>query len=276
MSDKPTHEQLANRLVEAENKIKEFRILYNAATSIGSNLFLEDAIRSVPMHVANALHSCGCAISRWRRDRNDLEILFDYCRCFPDQADKPGRTYDLRDYPTSLHMLETGRAVLIQVDDPEADKAELEIMREHGIFTNLALPLKTGNRVFGLMEIYENTGKREFTSREIRLAKSLAFQAAVALENAQLYENARNEIAKRIKAEKKLEKLVHDLEKALIEVKTLKGFLPICAACKKIRDDKGYWEEVDSYIESHTDARFSHGMCPDCARKLYPELSIHD
>jgi C4-dicarboxylate-specific signal transduction histidine kinase len=55
------------------------------------------------------------------------------------------------------------------------------------------------------------------------------------------------------------------------EVKTLSGIVPICASCKKIRDDKGYWDRVETYVAKHTEAKFSHGLCPDCAKKLYPD-----
>jgi len=61
------------------------------------------------------------------------------------------------------------------------------------------------------------------------------------------------------------------LQKALDEIKTLKGIVPICAHCKKIRDDKGYWNLLESYIEKHSEAEFSHGMCPDCLEELYGE-----
>ena len=61
-------------------------------------------------------------------------------------------------------------------------------------------------------------------------------------------------------------------EKALSDLKILGGLLPICAACKKIRDDTGYWEQIESYIVVHSEAKFSHGFCPDCARELYPEV----
>ena len=67
-----------------------------------------------------------------------------------------------------------------------------------------------------------------------------------------------------------------ELQKALSEVKTLKGFLPICATCKKIRDDKGYWNQIESYIEARSEAEFSHGICPDCQKKLYPDLYSSD
>jgi hypothetical protein len=62
------------------------------------------------------------------------------------------------------------------------------------------------------------------------------------------------------------------LNKALKEVKTLSGFLPICASCKKIRDDKGYWNQIEAYISEHSEAEFSHGICPECSEKLYPEI----
>ena len=57
------------------------------------------------------------------------------------------------------------------------------------------------------------------------------------------------------------------------EVKRLSGLLPICASCKKIRNDEGYWQEIESYLHSHSDTRFSHGICPECAKKLYPEFA---
>lgn len=62
-----------------------------------------------------------------------------------------------------------------------------------------------------------------------------------------------------------------ELRNALNEVKALRGILPICAACKKIRDDQGYWQQVEVYIRDRTDADFSHGICPDCMKELYPE-----
>jgi hypothetical protein len=62
------------------------------------------------------------------------------------------------------------------------------------------------------------------------------------------------------------------LQEALANVKSLSGLLPICASCKKIRDDKGYWSQVESYIQKHSDATFTHGMCPECLKKWYPDL----
>jgi len=69
-------------------------------------------------------------------------------------------------------------------------------------------------------------------------------------------------------------KLKHDdLQKALDEIKTLRGIVPICSYCKQIRDDKGFWNKVEAYIQDHTEAKFSHGVCPDCAKRYYPEFA---
>ena len=65
------------------------------------------------------------------------------------------------------------------------------------------------------------------------------------------------------------QKLLMQLEQSAKEIKTLRGFLPICANCKKIRDDKGYWTQIETYISSRTEAEFSHGICPECSKKLY-------
>jgi hypothetical protein len=73
-------------------------------------------------------------------------------------------------------------------------------------------------------------------------------------------------------AEENLLRANEDLQGALDQVKTLKGLLPICASCKKIRDDRGYWQHVETYIRDRSEAEFSHSICPDCFKKLYPEF----
>jgi PAS domain S-box-containing protein len=80
------------------------------------------------------------------------------------------------------------------------------------------------------------------------------------------------DITERVEAEQEREKLIVELKEAMDNIKTLKGLMPICSSCKKIRDDKGYWHQVESYIRDHTDAEFTHGLCPDCAKKYFAEL----
>lgn len=91
--------------------------------------------------------------------------------------------------------------------------------------------------------------------------------------------NLLNAIAERLgrvseqkRYEEEREILIEELQKALSEIKQLSGLLPICSSCKKIRDDKGSWEQIEVYIGDHSDAEFTHGLCPECAKKIYPEF----
>jgi PAS domain S-box-containing protein len=80
------------------------------------------------------------------------------------------------------------------------------------------------------------------------------------------------DVTERHQAAVERERLIQELQQALAKVKTLSRMLPICASCKKIRDDKGYWNQIEAYIQDHSEAEFTHGICPDCMKKLYPGL----
>ncbi len=119
-------------------------------------------------------------------------------------------------------------------------------------------------KTIGIMEIDELLFP-EHRKRYLNLALSTVPVLTLAINNARNYEKLQQ-------TGKEREKLIKELQEALANVKTLRGLLPICASCKKIRDDKGYWNQIESYIGKHTDAQFSHGICPDCAKKLYPDF----
>lgn len=74
------------------------------------------------------------------------------------------------------------------------------------------------------------------------------------------------------KMESERKELIQELQISLAKIRTLRGLLPICASCKKIRDDKGYWNQLEQYIQAHSDVEFTHSVCPECLPKLYPEL----
>ncbi len=89
--------------------------------------------------------------------------------------------------------------------------------------------------------------------------------------NPQYLEGIMLDITQHKQSDEERERLIVDLQNALSEVKTLSGMLPICASCKKIRADEGYWQQIETYISEHSEAEFSHSICPECAKKLYPE-----
>jgi PAS domain S-box-containing protein len=133
----------------------------------------------------------------------------------------------------------------------------------------LMVPICSRERVLGFLNLDSDVPGR-FTVEDAHRLEPLANAAAIALENARLYNQAQREIAERMRAEAEREKLIADLQAALAQVRRLSGLLPICASCKKIRDDKGYWQQVEVYIHDHAEVEFSHGLCPDCKEKLYP------
>jgi PAS domain S-box-containing protein len=84
------------------------------------------------------------------------------------------------------------------------------------------------------------------------------------------------DITDRNRVAQERETLIADLQKALQKVKTLSGLLPICSSCRKIRDDTGYWSTLERYISEHSDAEFTHGLCPQCLKRLYPDIKLNE
>ncbi len=120
----------------------------------------------------------------------------------------------------------------------------------------IIFPLSFGNTALGIMDISRN---KPFSIEEFQRLQQVVPQVTEAV------------ICH--KAIQQKEELLTELQEAYNKVKKLSGLIPICAQCKKIRDDSGYWNQVESYITEHSDAVFSHGICPDCMEKLYPEFT---
>ena len=123
-----------------------------------------------------------------------------------------------------------------------------------GIKHIVIFPLVSGNSVLGIMDISRETA---FSNFEIERLENIVSQVTTAI------------LFYRATLEK--EELLQKLQTADKNIKKLSGLIPICSNCKKIRDDSGYWNQVEKYITEHTDAVFTHGICPDCMKKLYPE-----
>jgi GAF domain-containing protein len=139
----------------------------------------------------------------------------------------------------------------LSVDDALEDSrfVGLDWWRAHGLSSFLGVPV-TFDGAFPAVLTLNGRAPFRLGSDDERLLESFVAQAAVAIRNASLY--AAEAEARRA------------AERALAEVKQLRGLLPICAYCKKIRNDENYWEQLESYITERSGAQFSHGICPDC------------
>jgi transcriptional regulator with GAF, ATPase, and Fis domain len=120
----------------------------------------------------------------------------------------------------------------------------------------LFAPLIIDKKPVGLIGLANKEGP--FTERDLEMATTFGEMASVALRER--------------RAEERRKELVAELQNALTEVRKLSGIVPICMHCKKIRDDAGYWQRVEAYIQSHSEAKFSHGICPDCREEFYPDI----
>jgi PAS domain S-box-containing protein len=101
--------------------------------------------------------------------------------------------------------------------------------------------------------------------------RALVTDAAVVLADGAAILAFIQDVTERRRSEVDRERLIGELQRALADVKTLRGMLPICAHCKKIRDDQGYWNRIESFLREHSEAELTHGICPDCAEKYFPE-----
>ena len=122
-----------------------------------------------------------------------------------------------------------------------------------------------GAFAFPILLAGQVTGVIEFFSRQVRGPDDDLLKMMYAL-GSQI-----GQFIARKQVEEEQEKLILELQEALVNVKTLSGLLPICATCKNVRDDKGYWGRIEDYISAHSQTEFSHGICTDCARKMHPD-----
>ncbi|MDA8106474.1 MAG: PAS domain-containing protein [Nitrospiraceae bacterium] len=168
----------------------------------------------------------------------------------------PGRT-----------CLRTGKSASVEMFEPHL-KMYIEIQ---------AIPrFDRHGGILGVIHIVRDITKRKLIEEELDIHRNhlewLVRERTT--EISAVNERLQREIAERKRAEMEKEWLIRELEDAFSNLKTLSGLLPICAWCKKIRDDGGYWKQVEAYIAEHSNAEFTHGICPDCAEKLKEDLHL--
>ena len=168
------------------------------------------------------------------------------------------------DYPCYFAALEGGMA--IDAHDACKDERTREFATGYldtlGITSMLDVPIRRNGRIAGIL-CHEHIGEpRVWTPHDRDFAVSIADFVTIA-----------QEASERRAAEEEQKRLIQELQDALADIKTLSGLLPICSGCKKIRDDDGYWNQIESYICQHSEAKFSHGFCPECLKKYFPEFA---
>ncbi|MGC8874492.1 MAG: GAF domain-containing protein [Chloroflexia bacterium] len=214
---------------------------------------LEELLVQVCRQLAESLRASRCVLSRWTREEGTVSTWAWYGEDAATTSSGAGpQTYLLSDYPATARVLAERRPVAVSVDDPEADPAERALLQSLGQRAVLLLPLGLGVTVFGLLEVYRREGPLEFTPDEIALASALAAQAAIAIENARLYEES----------QRRLEEMraVFEVGKALVSSLELQEVLQrICLESTRLfgvtsayvarwDEDKGAYTVIAEYI----------------------------
>ena len=140
---------------------------------------------------------------------------------------------------------------------PEEASRERAFLKAGKVHSTLMVPLRYGPSLTGVLGFDSLQGPLSWSEELIALLKIAGVVFGNAIERKQ--------------SEEERSRLIFELQESLARVRTLSGMLPICASCKKIRDDKGYWNQIETYIRDRSEAEFTHGICPECAARLYPQ-----
>ena len=251
-------EQEQTRRLQAEETLASMQLfLYDYFHRLGPDPRLN--IDIIVETACKALHS---AVALYNRLEGDVLRTWSIYNGPPDfkREDNPSGhiCYDM-----TIRNRSATNVSPIVLEDLEGTKwEELDAnVKSYGIKSYIGFPVVLENRVVGSLCVVD-LKKRKYSQIEKDILA--AFTKAVVLEEERKLSQDRLTQSNKELVEKNIQ-----IEKAFSKVKTLSGLLPICAACKKIRDDEGYWNQIEAYLSKHTDTKFSHGLCEECAEKLY-------
>jgi hypothetical protein len=226
--------KLTRMEIKSENKITDFA--------------LEEAVRLT--------NSVGGYLHFFSEDEQTIQLYSWSKDVLKTCTAKPDHHYPLDAAGVWADSIRLRKAVIHNNYQSLADKKGYPEGHFH-LMRHLGIPIFDGDRIVGVTGVankgdpYDASDARQIT----------------------LFMNNMWGILKQKRSEQERERLILELQDALAKVTTLGGLLPICANCKKIRDDKGYWNQIEAFLSEHSEAEFSHSICPVCAKKLYPEYT---
>ncbi|MCK4906115.1 MAG: protein kinase [Spirochaetes bacterium] len=243
--------------------------LIKVSQNISSILNLNDLLKQI---ISKAIEVTGA-------QRGHLFIVNDKTKKLEIKASTSPLNGKIKHYSTNIveQTFKTHKAIITTNAEIEKEYKQFNSIVEYGLKSILCIPIIRHKKLIGVFYIDNYLSSGVFSDEDVELLNVFMVQAAIAIENAIVYSKIDNlnknlelEILDHKKTGKKLLKARDQLAK---RVDTLEGFLPICSFCKKIRDDDGKWNNIETYITKRSKAKFSHGLCPDCLKKNYPEHS---
>ncbi len=184
----------ARLFTETEKQAHEMSTMLQAIQAASSTLDLEEVLALIAEQMVKAIGADSCVLSRWDHHADAVVTWIEWRHDHDSQPDIPGSTYPLDEFGATRSVLETGEPVIVRVNDPNADPREKALLERLGEKSLLMLPLSAGPRVIGLVKLFQEDYDRQFTDDEIKLCRALANQAAIAIENARLFDETQRRV----------------------------------------------------------------------------------
>lgn len=241
---------------QTENQVR-IQIFYEIAMAIGRSLELERMLKTA---LSTYLRKLSCAAGMVLELRESGPDSWCFAPCFA--------------IPRNAQGTASGRAVLRQVPaffiEPELEAFHRRLPLDVSIDGGRRLYIFELPR-FGLLALVKSGAVLDSSTRQsiLNINEKLAESCTACRKSEQLKQVLED-------LEQTVDLRTRELIEALENVRTLSGLVPICSHCKNVRDDSGYWDRIENYIQEHSEARFTHGICPDCREKHYPGLSEDD
>jgi PAS domain S-box-containing protein len=199
----------------------ELATVMEASKAVLSTLDLEAVLLLIAEEMVRAVRVDGCTLSRWDQESDAVITWVEWRHDWSERRDESGDSYALDDFPATRAVLETHQPAVVHISDPNADRAEVAYMQEKEISSLFMLPLSIGERVIGLVELDHEREERDFTPDQMRLCQVLADQAAIAIENARLFEQTQSALAE--------SEILYNASRRLTEAETLQEMVAAVA-----------------------------------------------
>jgi hypothetical protein len=260
-------EELGERVKQAEDescrKNMELSALMKGAGAVLEQKGFEDAARAIFDYCKDLVGATSGYVALLREDGMENEVLFLEAGGLPCDVD-PELSMPIRGLRAECYK--HGKAVFHN-DFMNSEWVDFMPLG-HVVLNNVMFaPLILEGKTVGIIGLANKAV--DFNENDARMATGFGELAAIALQNSRVQDE-------RTRMARERENLIKDLQKALSDVKKLSGLIPICSVCKKIRDDKGYWNQLEAYIREHSEAEFTHGLCEECARKHYSKIEFKE
>lgn len=259
---KDLHEQLEDAISVLQKREMELEAIVKSSKEILSQKGFAEVARAIFDHCCNLTGATSGYVALLDEKGQENEVLFLEAGGLPCTVDPnlpmPIRGLRAQAYHNNITVY----------DNNFMDSKWIKFMPAgHVALANVMFaPLINDGKTVGIMGLANKDG--DFDDEDARVATGFGELAAIALQNSRNLDQ-RNEM------ERRNIQVIAELQEAIGQVKQLSGLLPICTECKSIRDDKGYWKRIESYLEEHSEAELSHSICKGCAEKLYPEIELY-